>query len=154
MAEAVMASVIIAFLVVAALNAAGASGLAQYHSGERATGRFLADGLIADVVSLAYEEPGGCLALGPDAAESSTNKTSYNDVDDYNKWEESPPQDRSGNGLTELAGWKREVEVVWINPNNLNDVVGSETGAKRITVKVKHNNVMVATRVAIRTKAP
>ncbi|MGE5607765.1 MAG: type IV pilus modification PilV family protein [Bacillota bacterium] len=154
MAEAVMASAIIAFLVVAALNAAGASGLAQYHTGERATARFLADGLMAEILSLAYEEPDGCMSMGLDADELSTNKINYDDVDDYKNWTESPPQDRSGTALNELAGWTRTVNVVWINPNNANDVLSSETGAKRIQVTVKHNGIVVATRVAIRTKAP
>ncbi|HEX2973544.1 MAG TPA: hypothetical protein VHP11_14510 [Tepidisphaeraceae bacterium] len=154
MAEAIMASLVVGFLVVAALNAAGSSGLAQYRASERVTARFLADGLMAEIVALSYEDPRGTILWGREVGETAISKANYNDVDDYDDWQESPPQDRSGSALAELTGWKRTVDVDWVNPTNVGDVSLIETGAKRIRVTVLHNNNVVARRTAIRTKAP
>ena len=45
------------------------------------------------------------------------------------------------------------MQVVWVNPLNLSQTVGSNQGVKRITVTVTHNNVPVATLFVFRTGA-
>lgn len=152
--EAMLASLIVAVLLVAVLQTVGATGLARYKAGERATARFLADALVADITSLAYRDPGSSPVFGLEAGETAASKVNYNDVDDYNGWSESPPLDRCGNVLPGLDGWRRSVAVAWVNANDVTQTSATETGAKRITVTVAHNGVAVATRVAIRTNAP
>ncbi len=75
-------------------------------------------------------------------------------MDDYNGWSESPPQFADGTAMPNLANWSRSVQVAFVNPTNLSQTSTTETGAKRITVTVTHNGVVVATRVAVRTDAP
>jgi Tfp pilus assembly protein PilV len=150
--EAMMSMVIVAVLLVAALRATGASALAQYKTAERATGRALASGLVNEIVVLRYEDPNGSPVFGREAGESSSSKASWNDVDDFDGWTESPPQYRDGTVMPNLAGWQRTVTVTRINPLNVSQTSVSETGAKQNSVTVKHNGLPVATRVAIRTK--
>ena len=44
------------------------------------------------------------------------------------------------------------VEVKWVDPDDLNQVMGSESGIKRITVTVKRNSLKCGEIVAIRSQ--
>jgi hypothetical protein len=152
--EAVMSCLVVSMLLIAALRASSAASLYQYKTADRARGRFLAGQLMTDIMSLSYEETSGTPAFGLETGEVSTSKVNYDDVDDFNGWTESPPQDRDGNAMSELTGWQRSVVVVWVNSANLSTVSATETGVKRVTVTVKKGNQTLATRVAIKVKAP
>ena len=151
--ESMLAMLIVSVLMVAAMRAAGASGLTQYRSAERVRGCTLADGLMAEVMALEYQDPGAA-SFGLESGESSGTRASWNDIDDANGWSESPPQNRDGSDMPDLSDWKRAVKVEWVNSKNIGQVSASETGAKRITVVVSHADRIVATRVAVRTLAP
>ena len=107
-----------------------------------------------DVLATSYQDPNVTPLFGVEAGETTSSKANYDDVDDFNGWSESPPQDRDGNSMTELTGWQRSVSLAWVNSANLSTVSAAETGVKRITVTVSKNNVTLATRVAIKVKAP
>ncbi|HVT79556.1 MAG TPA: hypothetical protein VHM90_02775, partial [Phycisphaerae bacterium] len=76
------------------------------------------------------------------------------DVDDFNGWSESPPQDRAGNPMQDLAGWSRSVRVDFVSIANPTTVSATDAGLKRITVTVSKNNVPLATRVALKGRHP
>jgi MSHA pilin protein MshD len=152
--EAVISTVIIAVLLVAAMRAAASSNLTQYKTAERATGRMLAQGLLAEILAQAYQEPTSAVLFGRESGESSTSRANYDDVDDYNGYTETPPMDKSGATIANLTGWQRSVAVAWVNLADPATVSTSETGVKRITVTVRHNTLVIATCVAIRTDAP
>jgi hypothetical protein len=136
------------------LYATGAAGTARYKTADGAVGSFLADGLMGEIMTLAYEEPNGVPVFGLDAGEVPTSRSNYDDVDDYNGWTESPPADRNGVALPGLSGWQRSVKVEWVLASDPNQVSLVETGAKRITVTVKHGSIPVGAYVAVRTRAP
>jgi len=92
--------------------------------------------------------------FGREVNELLSSKANYDDVDDFNGWSESPPQDRDGTVMSGLSGWQRSVVVDWVVAADPTQVSLSETGAKRVTVTVKHKGITIATRVAIRTNAP
>lgn len=152
--EIVVSAVIVGVLLVAAMRTVGMSVFTQYKTAERIIGWSLADGLLAEILAKQYEEPGTTPQFGPDPGESTTSKTTYDDVDDFHNWSESPPQYADGSVMPDLTGWRRYVSVAWVGPTDLDQTAISETGAKRISVSVEHNGSLVATRMAIRTKAP
>ncbi len=152
--EAVISTVLVGVLLVAALRTVGASVFTQYRASERATAQMLADGLMVEILGKNYKAPGSASSFGRESGESSTSKASYDDVDDYQGWSESPPQRPDGTAMPDLAGWQRSVAVDWVDPLDLNQPQIWDTGVKRITVTVLHNLVVVATRVAIRGDAP
>ena len=152
--EAVMAMLVVSILLVASMRATGAAARMQYKTAERINGRMLADGLMNDILPLAYEDPALPVMFGVESNESAASKINWDDVDDFNGWSESPPQNRDGTVMPNLTSWRRTVAIDRVNPLTPTQVMASETGAKRITVNVYHNSVLVATRVAIRTKAP
>jgi len=152
--EAVVSTVLVGVLLVAALRTVGASVFTQYQSSERATAHMLADGLLAEILAKNYRDTGSSPLFGREAGESSTSKANYNDVDDYQGWSESPPQFADGSTMPDLTGWQRSVAVDWVDPLDLSQTQLWDTGAKRITVTVRHNNVVIMTRTAVRGDAP
>lgn len=152
--EAAMCVLLIGVVLAASMQAAGLSATFQHRANQRAMARFLADGLMNEILTLSYAEPSGTPTFGRESGESSSSKLKYDDIDDFNGWTESPPQDRTGAAITDARDWQRRVEVQWVNPVNLAQAVAYETGCKRITVTVLRNNVTMTTRTAIRTNAP
>ena len=80
-----------------------------------------------------------------------TTLTYCSTTDDYDGWSASPPQQKDGTVLSELTGWGRSVEVLWMDPWDLSQNVFSNQGVKRIAITVVHNNVPVASLIAFRT---
>lgn len=152
--EAIMSMLVVSVLLVAAMRATTASALMQYKNSERALAGILADSLINDVLALSYADPTPPAGFGPEAGESTSSKAGWDDVDDFDGWSESPPQDRNGATMPGLKGWKRTVSVQRVLAGDPSQPAGSETGVKRITVTVLRNNLPVATRTALRTAAP
>jgi len=152
--EAVSACLVVSILMVSAMRAAGMAARYQFATSDRARARFLAGQLMMDILATSYEDPNVTPLCGVESGETTSSKVNYDDVDDFNGWSESPPQDRDGNAMPELTNWQRSVAVVWVTSTNLATVSATETGVKRITVTVKKNNVTLSTRVAIKVKAP
>ncbi len=152
--EAAVSCALVGILLVAAMRTVGMSVVAQCRSAEQATGRLLADGLMAEVLAKAYEDPDTTPRFGLESGESSVSRAAFDDVDDYHGWSESPPEFPDGATMPDLTGWQRTVAVDWVDPSDPSRIVGWDTGAKRITVAVGHNGVAVCTRTAIRTEAP
>lgn len=151
--EVMMSVIVVGMMFVAALNTVGSTRIGEYKISERNRGQVLAQGLMAEVLQQAYEDPSGPVAFGTESGEGTSNRTDFDDVDDYLDWSQSPPQRRDGTALPDLDGWGRSVAVVWVNPADLSQVVGSDQGLKRITVTVTHNGVPVASLLAWRSSA-
>ena len=148
--EAVISTVIVAVMFVAALNTVGASRVTQYKASLVGQGRMFAESLMSEILQQGYREAGTTYVFGREAGESDTSRAAYDDVDDYQGWTESPPVAKDGTALPNSANWRRTVTVAWVDPVNPQQVSGTETYAKRITVVVTFRNVPQATVVAIK----
>ncbi len=148
--EAVISMVIVAVMFVAALNTVGASKLTQHKASLVSQGQMLAESLMSEILQQNYQEPGSTYVFGREAGESDTIRTAYDDVDDYQGWTESPPVAKDGTALPNAANWRRTVTVEWVDPADPQQVQGSESGAKQITVVAAFRDVPQATVVAIK----
>jgi hypothetical protein len=93
-------------------------------------------------------------SIGPEIDEGTSTRLDFDDVDDYDGWTASPPQEKDGTELTEYAGWTRNVTVEFVDafaPGGSATV--SDTGAKRITVTVTDPRGAETTVVSVRTKS-
>ncbi|RPJ80583.1 MAG: type II secretion system protein [Acidobacteria bacterium] len=149
--EAVISTVIVAVMFVAALNTVGAARVAQHRAALMGRGRMFAELLLVEILQWDYQEPGSTRVFGREAGESNTSRTAYDDVDDYHGWTESSPAAPDGTALPNSANWSRTVTVEWVDPLNPHQVSGAETGVKRITVVAAFRNVPQATVIALRT---
>lgn len=152
--EAAVSTVIVGVMLTAALATVAASRRTQHVIDARSRGQMLAQALMAEILSQHFEEPDEPAPLfGREAGEGTDSRQDWDDVDDYDGWSGLPPQEKDGTSIPNLEGWRRSVEVRWVDPNNLAQECPYDTGVKRIRVTVKIGDLVVARVVAIRTEA-
>lgn len=135
--EAVISILIVAVMLVAVLSTLG--GVARSHLVQKAFGKEQALGmaLLTEVLGARYEDANAPGGWGPESGESSTPRTDFDDVDDYDGWTASPPQKNDGTQLAACAGWRRSVSVTLVNPGTLNASSPSDLGLRKIEVTVE-----------------
>ncbi len=154
--EMAVSVVLVGVMLVAALNTVGASKLGQRKLYGRRQGHQLAQDLMAEILQQDYADA----AAGPDSfgvegdEVGDGSRALWDDVDDYDGWSATPPQRKDGTVTADLDGWARAVSVEWVGATDISQIVGSNEGAKRVTVTVSHDDVPVAELVALRTIGP
>lgn len=151
--EAVISVVLVAVMFAAVVQTVGASRIVGYKTEGHRRGSFLGRQLLAEILQQAYQDPDGPAPLGVDTSELALDRELFDDVDDYDGWYASPPEDPDGSTEPDQDDWSREVRVVWVNPADVGQGSGVETGAKRIVVTVKHKGMVMSELTAVRTKA-
>jgi len=96
--------------------------------------------------------PDGAL-LGLETGELLTDRTTFDDVDDFDGYAESPLRDADGDAISGFTGWERRVDVDLVKPDAPDSVRLSDGGAKRIVVTVHRGDLEVARVRAVRTVA-
>jgi len=153
MVEVVIATLVVGVTLVAALNTLGAARGGEYKLAERGRALLLARDLMAEIMQQPYSDPvTGIDSFGLVASESLTGDRSlFDDVDDYDSWNASPPQNKDGSIVTGYEDYWRKVSVDWVNPADLS-ASGTPTGVKQILVKVKRGGRLIITLSAFRTQ--
>ncbi len=135
--ETVVATAVLALVMVAALNTIGATARSRLSNRDRSHAMLLAQDLLAEIAELPYtdpESPGG--AIGVESGEGTTDRADFDDIDDYHNWTADPAESKDGTALSGAGRFARRVVVTWCNPSSPSGSVGSETGLKRIEVTV------------------
>jgi type II secretory pathway pseudopilin PulG len=131
MVEALISTVIVAVMFVAALNTVGASRLTQHRASLVSRGRLLAESLMSEILRQDYQEPDEAPAFGRESGELATTRAAYDDVDDYHGWSASPPVAKDGVPLTNTTGWTRTAQVQWVDPANPTQIGPTESAMCR-----------------------
>jgi hypothetical protein len=119
--EIVVATLIVGIMTVAALNGLGAATRSSITAGNRVVAHGLVDELMADILAL-----------------------SYDDLDDYEDWDEPLTGDR--------ADWTRRSTVELVTAADPTETSnGVDEGVKRIWVFVDYKGRQLAQGVALRT---
>ena len=108
---------------------------------------------MAEILQQYYLEPDDTPVFGRESGESGGDRTDWDDVDDYDGWSASPPQDKDGTVAGNRAGWARNVAVVWVDPTDPSQTVGSDQGAKWISVTVTRDGKLITSLAALRSRA-
>lgn len=150
--EVVVSTLIVGLMTVAALNGLGATTRSSETAGNRAIAQGMADDLLAEILATAYSEPSGSTAFGLDAGETAP-RSNFDDVDDFDGWNQQPPQAADGTTSSNRAEYRQIVEVQRVMPGNPTQATAGavEQGAKRITVTIERDNVILAERTAVVT---
>ena len=96
---------------------------------------------------------GGQTTTGNGPTTISGNRSTFQNVDQYDNWTASPPEEKDGTQRTELVNWRRRVTVDLVDPDDLTSVISSDLGVKRITVTVESNGDIVTELQAVQTRA-
>ncbi len=150
MMEVVIATAVVGLMVAAALNAVGQSAKTALLTRERATGAWLADALLAEMMDApAFVDA----TQGPEGDEVGGNRDDFDDVNDYHGWIGRPPVDREGELLGVDSGYMRLAAVWGVNPADLETPGTMADDARLLIVRVMKGNRIVAERRAVRTRA-
>lgn len=150
--EAALSVLIVGIMLTAALRTLSATRRADALFASRARGLALAEDLMAEILEHPYEDPGG-LSFGLETGEVATDRTTFDDVDDYHGWTSSPPVSRDGDPIDGATGFTRSVTVERVRRSDPSLTVASDRGVKRITVTVLRGEAQVARLTAWRTRA-
>ena len=153
--EVVISTLIVGVVLVVALNALGQATLGRLLNAHRGRALQLADDLMSEILETDYEDPAeATVGIGPEASEvSASNRSAFDDVDDYHGWNVSPPQDKLGVAIPDLTDWERSVDVAYVNPVDLTSTLGSDGGIKRVIVTVRFKGQLLATLTSVATRA-
>ncbi len=136
--EVTISTLLVGILVIASLQSVANVGKTWTITNQRVDGQGLAQELIQEIVTQFYTDPTDPSATtwGPEAGE--TNRATFNDIDDYSGWTESPVKNAAGTALPGYAGWSRTVLVQKIDPSNYKVINNSslDKGLRAITVTV------------------
>ena len=152
LAEVIVSSLLVGFLIVAALNATGSVFRMRFAAAEIVDGNLLAEELAAEIMQASYEDSTSP-TFGLETGEGSSPRTDFDDVDDYDGWSTSPPQQKDGTPVPNATGWTRTVEVKRVTTSDPTVSIGNDKGLKRITVTVTAPSGRTYTYVTLRAAA-
>lgn len=152
MIESVVSVIIVGVMMVAAMRTVAASRVIQFRTAERAQASMLAQELLTEVMGRAYEDAVSPV-FGLESGEPASPRAGFDDVDDYNGWKEDPVKDALGSAVSGLGTWSREVVVSRVLPANVTTNAALDTGAKRVSITIRHLGSPVLTLHGVRTSA-
>src|SRR3954465_3611720 len=138
--EVIASTIIVSMMAVAALNALAAATKSSNSIGNRAVAAGLADELMSEIMMQSYSDPDGSPVFGHESGESTSVRSAFDDVDDYDGWNASPPQYRAGTTIPERANWRATVAVTFVVPTTPTTTSATDQGAKRIRVTIEYQN--------------
>ena len=152
MIEVAVSMIIVSVILLTAMNMVGAAGQSTRSMTDRGTGHLLAEQLMSEILVREYNDPDEpTIELGTESFEGvSKDRSYYDDVDDYDRWNSNPPESKDGATIPDYADWRRQVRVFWVEPTDTTLIATGNTGIKRIAVTVSHDNVVVAELRALR----
>ena len=111
--EVAVSTLLIGLVLIGAMETIGAALRTTYIATEDGDAHRLAEDLMEEILTLPYEDPDGSPVLGIESSEPSINsdRSAFDDIDDYNGWSSNPPEDAAGNPLPGRTGWARSVTV-------------------------------------------
>ncbi|HEX2838428.1 MAG TPA: hypothetical protein VHN77_09905 [Phycisphaerales bacterium] len=150
--EAVLSLLVLAVLATASLSAISQSRAARLAVDEQSMGSALARSLLSEIAALPSMESAST-TIGVDGGENASDRTTFDDVDDFNGFSESPCIALDGKVIDGTDAWQRSVVVAWVSVSATTTTTTSDTGLKRVWVTVSHNGRAVTRLSALRGKA-
>lgn len=151
LAEVVVSTLIVALMTVAALDGLGSTTRSSELAGNRGIAQGLADDLMAEILVKVYSDPDGSAVFGLETGEAAP-RVNFDDVDDFNGWNQKPPKAADGTTIPDRAGFRQRVTVQRVEPSNPSQVTaGTDKGVKRIHVTIEYNDVVLADKYAVVT---
>jgi hypothetical protein len=135
--EIVAATMITGLMLIASLNTVGAVFQTYQANSSRLTGPGLAQELMAEIMSLPYEDPtANSTTIGTDSGEALATRSTLDDIDDYHGLSATGIRSMAGTLRSGYTTWHQQVSVVWIEVLTGLPWALGDTGLKRITVTV------------------
>jgi hypothetical protein len=111
--EAVICVALVGMMMAAAFKVMGVVAINQRIDAEQRIGYLLAEQLMSEILACSYEEKGTTNSFGLETGEVLTQRATFDDVDDFDKYVEDVARDQNDAVMTEYSGWIRKVKVDW-----------------------------------------
>ncbi len=155
LAETVVATLLIAMVMVSTLQIVGPIARSTTVHADRLIAADLASEMIEEIATKPFVDPNTASIddIGFDKDDVFTKRSEYDDIDDYNAWNSSPPM--LSNGLTnyKLGSWTRSVKVSHVLLSDATTESVTSTGLKRVTVTVSKNGTVLCTLQSLHSQA-
>ena len=153
--EVVISTILVSFLMVTALRTTANVFQTWTVAADQSEGHFLAQQLMSEVMQQNYQDPEEPSDdLGVNSGESTGDRSTFDDVDDYKDYTASPPKDRTNTAISGYDGWTESVVIKKVsngNPTNERNDSFSEQRLKKISVTVTSPAGKTTTVVALRS---
>ena len=143
MAETILASLVIGFVLVATLQIVGPMVRSTTLQADRIVASNLANELAEEILSQQFQDPDTSDPdlIGVDDAERADQRADFDDIDDYHGWASSPPKLSNNQSNVFLPGWERSVKVTHVEVADPSTTSAAYTGLKSITIIVKKDGI-------------
>lgn len=149
--EVIVSMLLVGILLVGSLRSVGGVFRA-WDASQRIHDRTgLAQQLMSEILQQHYEDPNAIPLLGIEGLELSTDRSLWNDVDDYHGWS-AAPETKDGTPLAGFDAWRRSVSVEIVRITSPTQVSLLDQGLKRITVRVSDPSGRQTVLIAYRSR--
>ena len=139
--EVLLASVIIAVVLVSALRLFANLGRSRQATVGREEAGFLVINMFEEIKRQVYKDPAATDdTLGREAGEGDTPRTNYNDIDDYQNWSATPPEDQAGQPYDRYSHLTRSVSIQYVMANDFTQSAATDEGYKEITITIRRSS--------------
>ncbi|MFG0258926.1 MAG: prepilin-type N-terminal cleavage/methylation domain-containing protein [Phycisphaerales bacterium JB041] len=151
--EVLVAMVLLSMMLGGVLSAVELSARTQHSTADVAMARSLAADLLEEACGKPYVDPADPNETGLGADENASDRSTFDDVDDYHGWMQKPPLFADGSAIPGAAAWQRRVFVRLVDPSDPNVILGTESGGKLVIVRVTRGPVIYAEMSRLRTQS-
>lgn len=159
--EVIVSMLLVGLLLVGSMESVGGVYRAWHASQQIHDGMSLAQQLMAEILQQPYNDPDTTPLLGGDGDDgsllgliglgaSTTERTTYDDLNDYHGWS-SAPEMKDGTALVGFEDWTREVSVAYARWAAPSQTTSTSEALKRITVTVTDPNGRQTVLTALRS---
>ncbi len=152
--EAAISTVIVGVMAAAALSVVGGAARGAAREREWRQGQSLAAALMAEIMAASYSDPQGGSTFGLDTGETAGQRSTFDDVDDFDGYVDSPPTDAAAKKIAWAVDLTRRVTVENVMIDNPSKVESNstDTGLRRITVMVTSPGKQTRTMTALKSR--
>lgn len=163
--EVAVSTVVIGAMLAAVLTLAAGARVQRQAADDRARAMGLATSLMAEILARRYHDPSPAQQASPtiglDVGEVAGDRSTFNDMDDYDAYTQSPPRDLAGVVLPGFDGvwgtpaspeWRWEVSVRFVDAMLPRQPIVNDAEAKAIEVRVLRRGRILATLHSVRAR--
>ncbi|QEF96319.1 hypothetical protein Mal15_03460 [Stieleria maiorica] len=111
MLEVIVSLTLVTTILLVSLNASATIMQHRLENGEAVESQILAGYFLDEISTLDYRETSDEAVFGPETGESATNRSTYDDVDDFAGFQQVTPTFRDGESIPGYQNWMVDVSV-------------------------------------------
>jgi len=151
MMEVTISTILVGLLLTGSMVTTGSLILRHGLRTQQDRKALLAHDLLTEMSQVSFADPDSTQpGLGPEFGEAGETRIGFDDIDDYDDWQEATVQGKSGQPLAGQDGYQRRVKVQYVSLVQPDKVSPVPTDLKRIAIEVEGPDQQVFSLVRLR----